>query len=345
MAPLAWVRRIAAEIPELNTTPLFGNAPPFDWHHFSSLIASRFTTPHLRIRAKETGWRELATVAKGLGTTPLFLPITVSPIGTLFWVISHEDMMKLTSWMLKSGSKTRPLTSEILQEGFYRYLVLETLQAAQEMAPLKTVTLQLSEEEPLFAKAFCIDVEIGLESKSCWGRLAIPLEFQTTWVAHFSHLPPEYISQDIASTIQVSIPVTMGSVILRQEDWGKVSEGDFILLDRGSLEKALLTIQTTPIFNANIKQNQIELTDYAFYQEGKGEAPVEKQESMPLCITIEIARLTMTLDELMHLMPGATLDLLIHPEQGVSLTIDGEKMAQGELIYLGEQLGVRILKL
>jgi flagellar motor switch/type III secretory pathway protein FliN len=53
----------------------------------------------------------------------------------------------------------------------------------------------------------------------------------------------------------------------------------------------------------------------------------------------------MTLDQLMNLTPGNTLEIPIHPDQGVSLTVNGQKVGRAELVYLGEQLGLRILEI
>ena len=53
----------------------------------------------------------------------------------------------------------------------------------------------------------------------------------------------------------------------------------------------------------------------------------------------------MTLDKLMHLTPGNTLELPVHPDQGVNLTINGQIIGKAELLYLGEELGIRILEI
>lgn len=368
MAPLAWVRRIASELPELNTIPLFGNSPPFDWSRFSSYAASRFGLGQVSIRPKDQSWREGSEVKKGLGSHLHILPITVSPLGTVYWIMPQEDIVKLTSWMMKPNSKTKVSLSEILQEGFYRYLILEALDGIQGMDPFQDLTLQLSEEENPIDQAFCIDVEIGLDQKSCWGRLALPSEFRSAWVQHFSQMPSDYFPAQIARQTELYLSVKTGSVILHQDDWETIKMGDFILLDQGGYDArkgtgtCLLMLQSTPIFNARIKQNKVELIDYAFYYEDnmeqKGEPTPEKMpnspaqegevvalKELPLYVTVEIARLKMTLDQLMNLTPGNTLELPIHPDQGVSLTINGQKVGRAELVYLGEQLGLRILEI
>lgn len=374
--PLSWIRRIAAEMPELNTIPLFGNSPPFDWSVFSSMMASSFGLPKMAIRPKDQLWRELPTVKKGLKAGSQTLSIHIAPIGNVYWLISNEDLAKLTTYLIRPSQKNRPSLSEIFQEGFYRFIVLQTLDKIQTLEPFTKLTLQISDEEVDFEsmnkergedfdKAFCIDIEIDLEEKGCWGRLVLPQEFRTKWIQHFSHLPTEYFPKQIAEQIPLTLSLKTGSIKLRREEWDEIEVGDFLLLDQGSYDAhkgtgiCLMMLGTTPVFNAKIKQGRVEVIDYAFYYEDnmekKGEGPLQANgasptgemaslKEMPLYVTIEIARLKMTLDRLMHLAPGNTLELPVHPDQGVSLIVNGQIVGRAELVYLGEQLGIRILE-
>lgn len=362
-APLSWIRTIAAEMPELNTIPLFGNAPPFDWAAFSSALASRFGLPKAAFRAGNQVWRAAQEIKKGLGTEIHTLSIAITPLGTAYLLMSAEDRVKLTTWMMKPSHKPRPSLSEIFQEGFARFIAMQTLDVIQDMAPFNEVSLHLSEEEGVVEKAFCIDIEIDLDGKSSWARLVIPEELRAKWIQHFSHLPTEYFPQNIANQTQIQLSLKTGSVILHQEELKKLQAGDFVLLDQGSYDAhkgagvCFLMLGSTPLFNAKIKQNRVELIDYAFYyeenMENKGEelqpSPQEGEmvalKEMPVYVTIEIARLKMTLDKLMNLTPGNTLELPVHPDQGVSLTVNGQTIGRAELVYLGEQLGVRILEI
>ena len=68
-------------------------------------------------------------------------------------------------------------------------------------------------------------------------------------------------------------------------------------------------------------------------------------QKIPLTLVIEVDRIRMSLDKLLQLAPGNVLDLKVRPEQGVYITIGGKKVAHGEIIKLGDTLGLKILQL
>lgn len=72
-------------------------------------------------------------------------------------------------------------------------------------------------------------------------------------------------------------------------------------------------------------------------------APIMKPEEIPLTVSVEIARIQMSIQQLMQLAPGNMLDLDITPDNGVDLIVNGHCIGKGELLKLGDTLGVRIL--
>ncbi len=66
-------------------------------------------------------------------------------------------------------------------------------------------------------------------------------------------------------------------------------------------------------------------------------------DDIPLSMVVEIGRIQMSLQKLMELQPGNLLELNVKPENGVDLVINGKRIAKGELLLVGEALGVRIL--
>ncbi|KAF3362304.1 hypothetical protein PHSC3_001133 [Chlamydiales bacterium STE3] len=68
-----------------------------------------------------------------------------------------------------------------------------------------------------------------------------------------------------------------------------------------------------------------------------------RAEEIPLTITVEVGRLQMTIQKLIELQPGNLLELDVHPENGVDLVVNGKCIGKGELLRIGDVLGVRIL--
>lgn len=68
-------------------------------------------------------------------------------------------------------------------------------------------------------------------------------------------------------------------------------------------------------------------------------------DEIPLTIVIEIGRIQMSVKKLMELQPGNMLDLNIHPESGVDMVVNGKRIARGELLKIGDSLGIRISEL
>lgn len=79
------------------------------------------------------------------------------------------------------------------------------------------------------------------------------------------------------------------------------------------------------------------------------QAPVQPKmyapEQIPLNIVVEVGRIQLSMEQLTKLEPGNMLDIDIHPENGVDLTIQGALVGKGELIRIGDVIGVRILQL
>lgn len=81
-------------------------------------------------------------------------------------------------------------------------------------------------------------------------------------------------------------------------------------------------------------------------------APITKEikspiapENIPVTVIVEIGQVHMTMDQLLKLEPGNLLDVNLHPENGVDLTINGKVVGKGELIRIGDVIGVRVLQL
>ena len=68
-------------------------------------------------------------------------------------------------------------------------------------------------------------------------------------------------------------------------------------------------------------------------------------KDIPIALVIEIGRVQMSLQKLLDLQPGNLLEMDVRPESGVDLVVNGKCIGKGELLRVGETLGVRILDL
>ena len=66
---------------------------------------------------------------------------------------------------------------------------------------------------------------------------------------------------------------------------------------------------------------------------------------IPITITCELAQMETSVQKLLELAPGNMLDLSISSDSAVLLVVNGKIIGKGEIIKIGETLGVRILEI
>jgi flagellar motor switch protein FliN/FliY len=67
--------------------------------------------------------------------------------------------------------------------------------------------------------------------------------------------------------------------------------------------------------------------------------------AIPLTLSVEVARLSISLEKLLELQPGNILSTHLCVESGVKLCLAGRPIAKGELMNLGDMLGVKITEI
>ena len=82
------------------------------------------------------------------------------------------------------------------------------------------------------------------------------------------------------------------------------------------------------------KENKIELKTE--------NSTLEKIEMVPLNVVVELSRFKMTCEKLLQLKPGNLLELDVSLDKPISLVVNGKKIATGELVRIGDSLGVQV---
>lgn len=146
---------------------------------------------------------------------------------------------------------------------------------------------------------------------------------------------------------------------------------------QGSL---IINLENVPLFIAKNKHHELKILDYVLYEqedsfmmedttsdheeedfeeeifeedeeeeifeeEASVDSPVEKVLSfkdVPLSLCVEVAHIKMSLKQILSLKPGNTLELPISADHEVNITLNSKIIARGELLQLGDLVGVKI---
>ena len=71
-------------------------------------------------------------------------------------------------------------------------------------------------------------------------------------------------------------------------------------------------------------------------------ASLEALLDVPMPVVIEIGRTTMTLEELLRLDVGSVIELERMIEEPVDIFVSDRRLAQGQIVVVGDRFGVRI---
>jgi flagellar motor switch protein FliN/FliY len=371
----AWLKKVNKALLKSDQIPLMRSYGPFNFEELSSKLKNYFSLSYLSIEPDETKWLSKDQIKSGLADNVNYLSFIFSPLqGNVYFLMDLEDVSKLTNELLTHKNQIK-FSSTILQESYFRFIALEILNILTEMNLFQNLSAKMVEStDPLSNDAFCIDIKIKINEITCFARIAINSNFRKAWEKYFINNPP-LKALETSKALELIITAELGYVKLNYQILKKVKNGDFIILDKINYDpktnKGQITLKLDDIalFLAKIKQNKIKIVDFANYREepymeekkpvkeNNEEAekkveiaeekglPVASLENMPVTIIVEAARFKITLDKLINLQPGNLLDLAIHPETYVNLTVNGQKIASAELVNLGETLGVRIVEM
>ncbi len=376
-----WIKHVESLAAGAQEVPMWGAVPSFPWETFAEHLSASLGTKALKITAGTAEWKKGESLLAGMGHAPLQVAVELSPLqGNIFVIFPSEDFSKLSSWAIHEGAGNAGFSDAYLQKGFFRYLateslaIIDRLQVFQGLAP-KLVETPLAQEE-----AYAVEIEVKLGKETVCGRVVCPRPFQKMFRDHFTADWNFSIPSHLYEEVFVNLSLAAGETKLSQETWGKLGEGDFLLLDHCSYYPALkkgtfqLCLDGTPLFQTKVKEENLKLLDYAHYFEDNSmndeefeapfeepleeeappeavsveEPPKEKMVSpkkVPIALTVEVARMKMSLDKLLKLKPGNVLELGVQPEKGVDLVANGKCVGKGELLQVGDVIGVKIVKL
>ena len=360
-----WMKHLSSALIDTLAPREWGHIPPFPWESVTSGIGLEGLTA----TPGRERWGRGAELIDGLGNYPLFFELQLSPLlGSAYLIIAYEDLELVSKWASGGVVATDP----DLQKGLVLSLLLDGALAFKGENQYEDLAPKVGVAEALCEEGHTIDIELSYNGESIWVRGICSVPLRTSLRDHFAKHPLDLsrIADD-----PVALSIEAGRVALSRSEWNEAELGDLLLLDTCSYTpssgKGLLLLKTekAPLFHVKLKEGAMKIVDIAdYYQETPHmdetpyrdetheEEELSAEESLPktslvdvadvpLPLTVEVAHLSLTYETLAQLKPGSVLETGLHPEQGVTLSLHGKAIARGELVEIGDMIGVRIVEL
>jgi type III secretion protein Q len=181
---------------------------------------------------------------------------------------------------------------------------------------------------PAPADALAVALELRVGGERGRGRLLLP----PAAVAAFSAPPREDAP---GRALALGALLCDGQVTLDRAELAALGPGDVLLLD--PVPAARLVLPGGLTLAGDLEEGRL-LTVKEIQM-------ADTQLHYPITLTVEVARVTVTVGELARLEPGAALPLDVRRDGAVVLRAGDRAIARGQLVEVGGALGVRIAEL
>ena len=151
--------------------------------------------------------------------------------------------------------------------------------------------------------------------------------------------------------LPVCLVLLVERISLISTDLHQLALGDVILLDttpvgNDGIITVLLCLSGDPCFRASICNGRLTVLSAVDCMMDRPDLlPPETFDSIDLPVDVDAGRLTMPLRQLRELAIGQVLDLGFDATTNISLRVNGQIVATGELVRIAERTGVRVLDL
>lgn len=364
--PYEWLKTLTAEQLEKEDAVVIAAPPGFSWDQLAEKFSGKFNLSGLEFGSEPGKWRTKRDVRSGISRPMNILNFTLGSMpGTASWVMGGGDLEFFMGAVLTGEYKVLRFSDSDVLNGFQHFMAYEVIKMLQELGFAEEALPHLLESNEIAPGShYCTDVTIEALGRKVTARVALSEDLAHAWKEKYSgEAQKAMFSPEVSEKIDLILSLEAGRTQVKGEEWANLYVGDFLLLDtctvipgneRGEL---LITVGGKPLFQAAFKGDIVQIQEHPDYQEEEtvmsedgeargveevGAGSPSSAKNIPLTVTVEVGRIKMNLAQLMSLKPGSTLDLTVRPEDGVNLVINGTCVARGELLKLGEVLGVRI---
>lgn len=350
--------------------------PIFPWKDFSRLLEENVSLSSLDLSFEYEGWISGDRVLKDIRDSYV-QEFIIDPIknSELFLVYSKSDLQSLVASVFNSLAADAFFYNEGKLLGFHYYFFAEVCKVLQDLKWIPSLNVKMNKEVSknyvFEGKFFSIKVYGNCNDRLFSIRLVLPEVCWNNLSIFVEKLKPSFDITTINPLFSLLFSLELGYSSISAEDFLKLKVGDFLLLDFCLFDAdakedggAFLSILGKKFFGGRFlyeSPGDFKITNYSNVDVAMTEEKEEKVESnnskeekvlpkdslanIPLNVVVEVGRYSITLEEFSKLAPGSVLNLGARPEHGVDLLVNGKRVGTGEIISLGDALGVRITEL
>jgi flagellar motor switch protein FliN/FliY len=267
-----WIKKINTLLSQSKEIPMWGKIPSFDFEELSQKFSQATGHKDITISALACDWVDASTFFSSIKNTAHKI-FTLSPLkGQVLWIFPKQEQETLATALL-STSSVKGFSDTRFLDGFYQYILLEAIHCFHSISAFSDLRLQLKDEAVAEENFFVVDIAIALPSSKLYGKMALSASLHSALKDHYVNKDNLLASRPHSHHIDLSLALQIGSTTLPLQDWKKVKQGDFIILDRCSYDPATqkgsvnISLDNTPIFRARMKKNSLKIQDYAYYYE------------------------------------------------------------------------------
>lgn len=268
-----WIKKIYTVLQENQMIPMWGSLPAFDWTSFSNALSSSLGIENMDVQAKNSEWIQYHDLIKEIKNEKSVDIIKITPFdGQVLWIMTQQDKEKFTNLLL-SHTGISGFADQRFQEGFYKYLLLETLGCFEKTGCYTDIHPRLEIEQICEETYFVMNICITLKNSTIWGKLAISSKVQNGICQHYQQKLPSLASHKLTKDLDLLLKLELARTSLTVSEWKNLKHGDYIVLEQCSYDpstqkgSSTIVLENTPLFRAKIKKNSLKIQDYAFFYE------------------------------------------------------------------------------
>lgn len=362
----SWLKLRNDLLSSLNQGKQDVSLPFFPKKKLESLLKDKFRLEECEVSISARGSVVASQIAHEFGNRILIQPLSVQPLekGEVFFLSAEEDLQRVMEVVFGDASLASYFYEKDKLLGFHYYFMSEMCGLFQECGWPPAVTMKVTDDAQ-FSTRFLTEnyhtvlVTCLLDSMSVNFAFLVPENTYESGKKFFAGQTTEIDVNQMDLMQTISMVVEVGDCKLSEEEWKQVAPGAFILLDSclydpDSKESgAYLSIHGTRFFGGRFLEGssgEFKITSFPTLQQD-AEEDAEHHEETPTehaqyKLIAEVARYTMTLDEFLKLSPGSVLQFQGQsPSMGVNLVVNGEVKGRGEIISIGDVLGIRVISM